>query len=66
VQGNPFPVTEDHRGAKKLVGSAIKSGFQSHYVLTNRDGMVFNREDGSEGYDGLFNGMPGVRGGFQN
>jgi hypothetical protein len=40
--GNIYPVTEDHRGAKTLLGSALKSGYNSHYVLTNKDGNIYD------------------------
>ena len=41
--GNIFPVTEDHKGAKSLLGSALKSGYNSHYVLTNKEGNIYDK-----------------------
>jgi Leucine-rich repeat (LRR) protein len=44
--GNVYPVTEDHRGSNSLSGAAIKSSYNSHFVLTNKDGTVTNNFDG--------------------
>jgi len=38
IPGNIYPVTEDHRGPKSLLGTAMKSGYSSHYALTTKDG----------------------------
>lgn len=43
--GNPFPVTEDHKGPKSLKGRAIKAGYNSHVVLTNKRGAVYDEKD---------------------
>jgi len=40
--GNVYPITEDHRGSKSFLGSALKQGFNSHFVLTNKDGDIYN------------------------
>lgn len=39
--GNVFPVSEDHKGPKSLKGAAIKSGYNSHLVLTNKEGVIY-------------------------
>jgi len=36
--GNIYPVNEDHKGDKTLLGGAIKPGYNMHYVLTDKDG----------------------------
>lgn len=41
--GNTFAVTESHKGQKSLMGKAIKPGYQSHFVLTNSDGNVYDQ-----------------------
>ena len=40
--GNIFPVTESHNGPRSLMGSALKQGYNSHFVLTTKDGNVFD------------------------
>jgi len=40
--GNVFPVTEDHLGPSSLMNFPLKAGFHSHYVLTNKDGHIYN------------------------
>jgi len=40
LPGNVFPVTEDHTGSEKLLGSAMKAGYQSHYVLVDNKGSI--------------------------
>jgi hypothetical protein len=42
-------VTESHKGEKKLMGSALKSGYNSHFVVTTPDGFVFTPEDLDKG-----------------
>lgn len=46
--GNIFPITESHKGPKSFVGSALKSGYNSHYVITNKDGSVYDRSTQNE------------------
>lgn len=46
VLGHIFPVDENHKGEKSLMGSSIRSGYSSHYVLTNTDGNVYQEGDG--------------------
>jgi hypothetical protein len=41
--GNVYAVTECHKGPKSLMGSSLKSGYNSHYVLTNKDGHVYDK-----------------------
>jgi hypothetical protein len=42
--GNVYPITENQNGSKSFMGAALKPGFNSHYVLTNKDGNVYNNE----------------------
>eukprot|EP01126_Amoeba_proteus_P015888 TRINITY_DN17227_c0_g1_i1.p1 TRINITY_DN17227_c0_g1~~TRINITY_DN17227_c0_g1_i1.p1 ORF type:complete len:397 (+),score=77.99 TRINITY_DN17227_c0_g1_i1:548-1738(+) len=42
VPGNIFPVTENHKRPGSLRGTALKSGYQSHYVVTERKGSIPN------------------------
>jgi len=39
VPGNPYPVTESKDQPTSLNGQPLKGGYQSHYVLTQRDGF---------------------------
>lgn len=43
--GNIYPVTEDHKGSKSLLGTALKSGYNSHYIMTNKDGFIYDKGD---------------------
>lgn len=43
--GNVFPVTENHKGDKSLMGTPIKTGYNSHLVLTAKDGTIHNLGD---------------------
>src|SRR5947207_1906906 len=38
IPGNTYPVVEDRDADDSLLGAAIKSGYQSNYVLTTKDG----------------------------
>jgi hypothetical protein len=38
--GNPYPVVEHHAGSTSLMGQSLKMGYQSHYALTRKDGMI--------------------------
>ena len=40
--GNVYPITESHLGDKSFLGSALKSGFNSHFILTTKDGNVYD------------------------
>jgi hypothetical protein len=42
--GNVFAVTENHLGPSSLMGKPLRVGFHSHYVLTNKDGHIYNGE----------------------
>jgi len=39
VPGNPYPVVESRMEKETLLGQPIYSGYQSNYVLTNKDGV---------------------------
>jgi len=53
IPGNPYPVTEPHKDpSRTLMGGALKSGYQSHYVLTDRQGGIAE-SDSTECYDEL-------------
>eukprot|EP01126_Amoeba_proteus_P032796 TRINITY_DN3202_c0_g1_i12.p1 TRINITY_DN3202_c0_g1~~TRINITY_DN3202_c0_g1_i12.p1 ORF type:complete len:1533 (-),score=260.60 TRINITY_DN3202_c0_g1_i12:146-4744(-) len=43
VPGNIFPVTEHQTSPESLVGTAIKSGYNSHYVLTQKNGTPLKK-----------------------
>jgi len=43
--GNPYPVTEKYRGKRSLLGKALKSKYQSHYVAVNKQGMIVPKDD---------------------
>jgi len=38
--GNIYPVVEDHKGKGSLLGKPLLPGYNSHYVLTNKNGFV--------------------------
>jgi len=50
LPGNPFPVTEDPEGPASLLGTALQSGYNSHYVVTNLLGKIATKRD-KELYD---------------
>jgi len=39
IPGNIYPVIEDINSNNSFAGAAIKAGYQSHYVVTERTGM---------------------------
>ena len=43
--GNIFPVTEPHNASNSLKGQALKSGYNSHLVLTGRDGFIYEERN---------------------
>eukprot|EP01126_Amoeba_proteus_P005367 TRINITY_DN11794_c0_g1_i3.p1 TRINITY_DN11794_c0_g1~~TRINITY_DN11794_c0_g1_i3.p1 ORF type:complete len:298 (-),score=75.34 TRINITY_DN11794_c0_g1_i3:228-1121(-) len=48
IPGNIYPVTEAHDDTKgSLLGTPIKTGYQSHYVLTNESGGIFSMPGGN-------------------
>jgi len=58
IPGNVYPVTEHPQGENSLMGQAIKSGYQSHYVLTTKDGNPCKkREAPGSHYDELVLGQ---------
>jgi len=38
LPGNTYPVTEHPKEVNNIIGQALKSGFQSHYVVTSKAG----------------------------
>lgn len=42
--GNVYAVTESHKGERSLMGSALKAGYQSHFVLTTANGDVYDQK----------------------
>jgi len=51
--GNSYPVTEHHRGEQSLLGTALKSGYQSHYVITSLAGSPTQKIMDKDYYDEL-------------
>jgi len=45
LPGNPYPVIEPPSEKDSLLGSHIISGYQSHYIVTTRDGFPFKDKD---------------------
>ena len=43
--GNPYPVTERHDTSNSFKGRAIKPGYNSHIVRTNKRGRVYAESD---------------------
>lgn len=43
--GNVYAVNEDHKGNNSLLGASFRSGYNSNYVLTNKDGNIYNKDD---------------------
>lgn len=43
--GNVYPVTEDHKGCNSLRGTALKSGYHSHLICTNKNGAIYKERD---------------------
>jgi len=52
LPGNIYPVHENKDQVDSLLGKALQSGYQSHYVLTQRNGLI-SAPDGKEVYDEL-------------
>uniref|UniRef100_A0A6B2KX99 PARP catalytic domain-containing protein n=1 Tax=Arcella intermedia TaxID=1963864 RepID=A0A6B2KX99_9EUKA len=40
LPGNPYPVTEDPEGPDSLLGKALISKYQSHYIIVNLNGKL--------------------------
>jgi len=51
LPGNIFPVSEHHVSTNSLMGKPVQAGYNSHYVLTSKDGEVWGGE--KEHYDEL-------------
>jgi len=51
--GNVYPVVENPKEVDSLLASAIKPGYNSHYVLTCRNGMVITQIETETFYDEL-------------
>jgi len=39
IPGNIYPVCENPKSNDSLVGSAVKGGYQSHFVITTKEGI---------------------------
>ena len=48
-----YPVTEDHKGADSLMGSAMKGGHNAHYIVTKKDGKCIQSPQRGENYNEL-------------
>ena len=53
IPGNPYPCIESPRSTKSLVGSSLKAGYNSHYVLVTMDGMPCEKKKQTNFYDEL-------------
>ena len=49
IPGNVYPVCEKHDGVNTLLGSAIKPGYNSHYIVTNHQGLCINGDSNKDG-----------------
>lgn len=49
IPGNAYPVIEGPKDDDALVGVPVRSGYQSHYVLTTRDGQPCRQRVGAGG-----------------
>jgi len=45
LPGNPYPVTEEPNGRDSLKGQKLLVGYQSHYVVTRKEGLPFREKD---------------------
>lgn len=45
LPGNTYPVTESHNSDDTLIGSALKAGYQSHYIAVDKKGHVNPDDD---------------------
>jgi len=58
IPGNVYPVTEHRKGENSLMGQPIKGGYQSHYVLTTKDGNPCKQREAPDShYDELVLGQ---------
>ena len=53
IPGNPYPCIESPKSTKSLVGSSLKAGYNSHYVLVTMDGMPCEKQMQTNYYDEL-------------
>jgi len=53
VPGNIYPVIESPSKDDNLLGAHIKTGYQSHYVKTNRNGLPCTKPRDTDHYDEL-------------
>jgi len=51
--GNVFPVTESHTGVDSMMGQPLRNGYNSHYIRTNRNGLIHGYND-ENSCDGIF------------
>lgn len=49
--GNSYPVIEDPRGDGSLIGTMLKAGYQSHFVVTNSSGKPTDPSSKHSTYD---------------
>jgi len=50
IPGNTYPVVEHHRSAQSLLGKPMQGGYNSHYVVTNKNGSCIDKRQ----HDGTF------------
>jgi len=56
--GNPFPVVEKKEEARSFMGQPLRSGYQSHFVLTKKDGApATEKTQPTDRYDELVIGQ---------
>jgi len=48
LPGNPYPVVEEVKSPMSLLGSALKMGFNSHFVVTNVSGECVTSQEPNE------------------
>jgi len=48
LPGNVYPVIEEVDGPDTLLGSAIKTGYNSHFIVTDKKGVCVTNSDGGE------------------
>jgi len=51
IPGNPFPVVHNPTEEENLLGKPIKSGYTSHYVVTNKSGVIYQPKVDNKKYD---------------
>jgi hypothetical protein len=53
IPGNVYPVVENPRGTNSIAGGPIKPGYNSHYVITDQEGMVISSPSDDTKFDEL-------------